>query len=213
MTMSERKNPPRELVEKLEQLGPEQVVDGYELCPQCDGLSPGIRMDGETIMHCSTCHDKHAVTVEEADRWRRAVANRYERRESPTNGEESFRANQESTIASETSEKCPQCGGHTQAFAVMCGPRTPGDDEMKCKTGIQACDFCGGLGIVESAVAERYRRGDAIRKLRVKKWLLTLNQQAHILGISPMLLNDIEHGRAEWPTWVNQKLLAEYGYG
>ena len=124
MTMSECENPPRELVKKLEQLGPEQVVDGYELCPQCDGLSPGIHMDGETIMHCSTCRDKHAVTVEEADRWRRAVANRYERREeSPTNGGESFRANQEPT--SETSEKCPQCGGHTQAFAVMCGPRRP----------------------------------------------------------------------------------------
>jgi DNA-directed RNA polymerase subunit M/transcription elongation factor TFIIS len=169
-------------------------------------------MDGETIMHCSTCHDKHAVTVEEADRWRRAVANKYERRGYPTNGGESFRANQESTMASETSEKCPQCGGHNQAFAVMCGPRTPGDDDMKCTTGILACDFCGGLGIVESAVAERYRRGNAIRKLRVKKWQLTLNQQAHILGISPMLLNDIEHGRAEWPTWVNQKLLAEYGY-
>jgi hypothetical protein len=41
-----------------------------DLCPACDGLSPGISMDGETIMHCSTCHDKHAVTVEDADRWR-----------------------------------------------------------------------------------------------------------------------------------------------
>ena len=140
MTMSECENPPRELVKKLEQLGPEQVVDGYELCPQCDGLSPGIHMDGETIMHCSTCHDKHAVTVEEADRWRRAVANIYQREEeSPTNGEESFRANQEPT--SETSEKCPQCGGHTQAFAVMCGPRTPGGDDMKCTSGILACDY------------------------------------------------------------------------
>jgi hypothetical protein len=29
-------NPSRELVEKLEKLGPEQAVDGYELCPQCD---------------------------------------------------------------------------------------------------------------------------------------------------------------------------------
>jgi DNA-binding XRE family transcriptional regulator len=117
------------------------------------------------------------------------------------------------TMASDTSEKCPQCGGQAQAFAVMCGPRGPGSDDMKCTTGIQACDFCGGLGIVEGAVAERYRRGDAIRRLRVKKWQLTQNQQAHILGISPMLLNDIEHGRAEWPPWVNQKLLAEYGYG
>ena len=64
----------RELAEKLMTLGPEQmvVVDGqkWELCPQCWGLSPGIHMDGETVMHCSTCHDKHAVTVEEADRWR-----------------------------------------------------------------------------------------------------------------------------------------------
>jgi DNA-directed RNA polymerase subunit M/transcription elongation factor TFIIS len=170
-------------------------------------------MDGETVMHCSTCHDKHAVTVEEADRWRRAVANIYQREEeSPTNGAESFHANQESTMASETSEKCPQCGGHTQAFAVMCGPRTPGGDDMKCTTGIVACDFCGGLGIVESPIAERYRRGDAIRKLRVKKWQLTLRQQAEILRMSPMLLNDIERGRAEWPAWVNQKLLAEYGY-
>jgi hypothetical protein len=46
-------NPSRELVEKLENLGPEQVVDGYELCPQCDGLSPGIATDGETIMHAA----------------------------------------------------------------------------------------------------------------------------------------------------------------
>lgn len=30
--------------------------------------------------------------------------------------------------------------------------------------------------------------------------------------MSPMLLNDIEWGRADWPKWVNRKLLAEYGY-
>ena len=109
-------------------------------------------------------------------------------------------------------EKCPQCGGQAQAFTVMCGPRSPGSDDMKCRTGMQACEFCGGLGMVESAVAERYRRGDAIRKLRVKKWRLTQGQMAQILRMSPILLNDIEHGRAEWPAWVNEKLLAEYGY-
>lgn len=83
---------------------------------------------------------------------------------------------------------------------------------MKCTTGVRACDFCGGLGIVESAVAERYRRGQTIRDRRAKKWQLTQRQQAGILHISPMLLNDIEHGRADWPTWVNRKLLAEYEY-
>ena len=114
-------------------------------------------------------------------------------------------------MASEQTEKCPQCNGYAQAFAIMCGPRAPGSDDLKCRTGVQACDFCGGLGIVESAVAERYRRGAAIRQVR-KKWGLTLNQQAHILRMRPELLNDIEWGRADWPAWVNQKLLAEYGY-
>jgi len=109
-------------------------------------------------------------------------------------------------------EACPQCSGKGPHVAVMCGPKQPGGEEMGCRLTTVACDFCGGLGIVESAVAERYRRGAAIRKLRLKKWQLSQNQQAHILGISPMLLNDIEHGQAEWPTWVNQKLLAEYGY-
>ena len=114
-------------------------------------------------------------------------------------------------MASDTTEKCPQCNGQAQGFAVMCGPRTPGSDDMKCTTGIVACDFCGGLGIVETQVAERYRKGRAIQELR-KKSGLTLRQQAQILKMSPMLLNDIEHGRADWPKWVNQKLLAEYGY-
>jgi hypothetical protein len=35
--MSEREIPSRELVEKLMKLGPEKVVDGHELCPQCWG--------------------------------------------------------------------------------------------------------------------------------------------------------------------------------
>ena len=28
-----------------------------DVCPACDGLSPGISADGETIMHCPVCHD------------------------------------------------------------------------------------------------------------------------------------------------------------
>jgi hypothetical protein len=40
------------------------------VCPACTGLSPGISIDGETIMHCPVCQDTGKVTVEEADRWR-----------------------------------------------------------------------------------------------------------------------------------------------
>jgi len=65
------------LLETLRRLGPEHVVDGMELCPSCDSLSPGIAMDGETVMHCPVCHDKGMVTVEETDRWRRRMQELY----------------------------------------------------------------------------------------------------------------------------------------
>jgi hypothetical protein len=94
----------------------------------------------------------------------------------------------------------------------MCGPKHPGGEELGFRMTTLACEFCGGLGIVEVEVANRYRRGEKLRRLRVNKWHLSQRQQAHILGISPMLFNEIEHGQAEWPAWVNQKLLAEYGY-
>ena len=32
-----------------------ELPDG--ICPTCDGLSPGIGIDGETIMHCPGCHE------------------------------------------------------------------------------------------------------------------------------------------------------------
>jgi hypothetical protein len=40
-----------------------------DLCPACDGLSPGISVDGETIMHCSLCGDTGKVTLERARQW------------------------------------------------------------------------------------------------------------------------------------------------
>ena len=48
-----------ELREKLWQLGLERKVDGRELCPACDGLSPGLDLTGE-----------HIVSIKEADAWR-----------------------------------------------------------------------------------------------------------------------------------------------
>jgi hypothetical protein len=74
--MSERET----IVEALKRLGPEHVVEGLELCPACDGLSPGLgsrrNESGEIedcIVNCGVCHNKHAVTVEDADRWRRSL--------------------------------------------------------------------------------------------------------------------------------------------
>ena len=51
------------------------VEEGDELppgvCPACMGLSPGIAIDGETIMHCVVCRDSGTVTAQEAERWQR----------------------------------------------------------------------------------------------------------------------------------------------
>jgi hypothetical protein len=69
------------LLETLRRLGPEHVVDGMELCPCCDSLSPGIDMDGETIVHCPVCHDKGMVTVEQADRGRAEIREKFGARE------------------------------------------------------------------------------------------------------------------------------------
>lgn len=56
-------------------VGDEDIGDRpADLCPACDGLSPGISMDGETIMHCPVCSDTGKVTPEQADRWQREVA-------------------------------------------------------------------------------------------------------------------------------------------
>jgi hypothetical protein len=46
------------------------------VCPACIGLSPGIAIDGHTIMHCPVCHDTGKVTPEEAERYWNAVEER-----------------------------------------------------------------------------------------------------------------------------------------
>jgi hypothetical protein len=66
----------KELREKLYKVGPGTAIDGFELCGACDGLSPGISIDGESIVHCPLCHDGHLVIARDADRWRKEMAER-----------------------------------------------------------------------------------------------------------------------------------------
>jgi Helix-turn-helix len=94
----------------------------------------------------------------------------------------------------------PQLNNQGPYLAVVSGPNG-------CHETMRACDFCGALGIVEVAAADRYRRGQALRQLRVYKRNLTQKGLAHILGISPQLLNDIECGRADMPGTVDRRLL------
>jgi hypothetical protein len=97
-------------------------------------------------------------------------------------------------------EICPSCNNQGPHLAVLCGPDG-------CRETMRACNFCGGLGIVEVTAADRWRRGQALRQLRVRQRHLTQAGLAHILGISPMLLNDIECGRADMPDTVDRRRL------
>jgi hypothetical protein len=51
-----------------------------DVCPTCDGLSPGISIDGETIMHCGVCNETGKVTPEQNERFWEAVRERQNRR-------------------------------------------------------------------------------------------------------------------------------------
>jgi transcriptional regulator with XRE-family HTH domain len=82
---------------------------------------------------------------------------------------------------------CPGCDGAKAGFAIVCSAD-------RCRTGMRACDFCKGEGQVSSEAGERWRAGKAMRDERVKQ-SRTQQQEAERLGISPMELNDIEHGR------------------
>jgi hypothetical protein len=105
-------------------------------------------------------------------------------------------------------ETCPSCNNQGPAYAIACTVNEAGGGH--CRESLMACDFCGGLGIVEVEAANRYRCGLAFRDRRVKKWRLTQRQLAYILKISPITLNDFERGRADLPPYVDRRLLAEY---
>jgi hypothetical protein len=66
----------------------DEILDGVQfgelppgVCPACMGLSPGIAIDGETIMHCSLCGNSGKVTPEQAEKYWKGVEEREGKRE------------------------------------------------------------------------------------------------------------------------------------
>jgi hypothetical protein len=99
--------------------------------------------------------------------------------------------------------QCPQCRGAKTEFAVMCGPKSSGSEEMKCTTSMLACDFCNGTGEVSQETAEPRRKGQELRDLRVKRIRATQEQLARILRIPGIpngeAVDAIEHGLGPIP--------------
>ena len=82
---------------------------------------------------------------------------------------------------------CPSCGGAKTGYRISCGDRG-------CRTSEITCDFCKGEGQVSAEVNGLWQEGRALREARVAQGISQL-EQARILGISQVDLNDAEHGR------------------
>ena len=107
-------------------------------------------------------------------------------------------------------ETCPQCGGQPLHTAILCGPKPGGGEELGCRLTTRACDWCGGRGMVAVVAANRYRKGQELRNIRVHKLEVTQEQLARILrlpGISNgEAINAIEHGRGDIPEQFEREL-------
>jgi hypothetical protein len=82
---------------------------------------------------------------------------------------------------------CPSCRGAKE--------EVPHSLHRGCRSDELACDFCKGEGPVSTEASERWHKGHATRDARVKQ-ILTLLEQAALLGIEPILLNDIDPRKA-----------------
>ena len=87
---------------------------------------------------------------------------------------------------------CPDCREEKSAFGLACTMDKGG------RPITMVCRFCNGTGVVDAPAFRRWRIGEAMRRARVKRGS-SQHEQAALLGISPIVLNDIEHGRAHAP--------------
>lgn len=67
------------------------------------------------------------------------------------------------------------------------------------------CDFCKSEGQVGAEANERWRKEEGLRRARIERGL-TLSEEAAILRVDPVVLNDIEHGRRSVEELNNQML-------
>jgi hypothetical protein len=83
---------------------------------------------------------------------------------------------------------CPDCDGAKTRHGIAC------TIDRGCRPLEIACQFCKGEGQVSAEAGECWNKGRALREARVKQGR-SLFEEAAILGIEPIVLNDIEHGR------------------
>ena len=58
------------------------------------------------------------------------------------------------------------------------------------------CSTCGGEGVISDLIARWIERGGKMRVERIRA-KVSLRQRAAELGVTPRVLNDMEHGRQD----------------
>jgi hypothetical protein len=79
-------------------------------------------------------------------------------------------------------ETCPEGEGSPPHVTIICGLGG-------CRETILSCDFCGDMGIVEIEVADRWRKGRALRDETVKA-RLSPAEGAAIRGLTVFQQNE-----------------------
>ena len=105
--------------------------------------------------------------------------------------------------------RCSDCRGAKQSFGIGCNM------DSGCRPITMTCRFCNGTGSVEAAAAERWHRGEALRKERVKRGD-SQREQASARDISPILSTILStDGRCsdmcEVPRWAPHRCSVRRG--
>lgn len=96
-------------------------------------------------------------------------------------------------------ETCPECRGTPEHTVIMCS-------DNGCRETVEACKLCGGLGLVEIAIAARHRKGHELLDVRVHGLGFTQREAGHVFGLDWMQIHEIECGRADAPLEYERRL-------
>lgn len=82
---------------------------------------------------------------------------------------------------------CPRCNGKKESWAILCG-------NGQSRQGNVSCSACKGEGAITADHMERIIEGEAMRQNRLSRGL-SGREEAKRLGLDPITLNHLEHGR------------------
>jgi len=85
---------------------------------------------------------------------------------------------------------CPDCDASGAVAGFACSM------DYGCSVRTIPCFRCKGERMIPSEMAEWIRYGEAIRTDRIREGC-GIRERARMLGITPLILSDVEHGKVD----------------